>query len=46
MMLGNPKTFLLGRTERQTLALAMETDLDRWMSTDPDDGGENQLTQT
>ena len=41
-----PKDVLLlgTRTERQTLALAMETDLDRWMSTDPDDGGENQLT--
>jgi hypothetical protein len=30
---------LLGRTERQTLALAMETDIDRWMSTDPADRG-------
>lgn len=36
---GPQHVLLLGGTERQTLALAMETDLvDRWLSTDSDEG--------
>jgi len=35
---GPKQVLVLGATERRVIALAMETDLDRWLSTDPSEG--------